>query len=481
MDLISNITKKTDWESKINNSKIVAKWCKEFQQHKGEEGVFETVIKYLQTMRIPSHTSQEPSWRYSHNTQHQQEVQRVLDHISKKFTWPMFELSCFCGCAICGKSSLRYKNDPKNYDNWVYCLCQTEHPIALKEHQEELVKSFNDLIPNELRKLLLTVSKELECGAEWHPNTNRTVLDLIHPSTNSQYNELFRMFHWRPSEVEIVNGTWRFLTPINQIQQIDNPELYETIEGVLTLLMPKLLDCLNEFKNDIMSDIDSDSYKNSSSDSDKLYSGSDAEKENTDLQKTVNKPQKRYQIIVKMANTVLTPEKPKYKGGKWHLEGISSEQIVATGIYYYQMENITESGIRIRVPLIGEEYASDLDYEQNDFKRLPLHYRIEGNYTDGQDLGKIVTNENDTIIFPNFIQHKIESFELQEKSKSGSRKILLFWLIDPKHQLDPTCAYEPLLSRAEQIAHRDLLTFQRSNLGEMNENVFSTELNLCEH
>ncbi len=41
-------------------------------------------------------------------------------------------------------------------------------------------------------------------------------------------------------------------------------------------------------------------------------------------------------VIVKLANIVLTPEKPRYEGGSWHVEGMMNERIVSSGIYYYQ-------------------------------------------------------------------------------------------------------------------------------------------------
>ena len=71
-----------------------------------------------------------------------------------------------------------------------------------------------------------------------------------------------------------------------------------------------------------------------------------------------------WQVIVKLASIELTPEKPKYDGGSWHLEGMLNEHIVATAIYYYDVDNITSSGIRFR-------HEADLDdcelqYEQDD-------------------------------------------------------------------------------------------------------------------
>ena len=54
------------------------------------------------------------------------------------------------------------------------------------------------------------------------------------------------------------------------------------------------------------------------------------------------------QVIVKLANIELTPEKPEYPGGVWHIEGMENENIVASGIYYYTSENITSSLLSFR-------------------------------------------------------------------------------------------------------------------------------------
>ncbi|KZT14170.1 hypothetical protein NEOLEDRAFT_1052463, partial [Neolentinus lepideus HHB14362 ss-1] len=60
---------------------------------------------------------------------------------------------------------------------------------------------------------------------------------------------------------------------------------------------------------------------------------------------------RKIQVIVKMANIVLTPEKPEYAGGSWHVEGMDNEKIVATGIYYYDSSNVTESKLSFRTAL----------------------------------------------------------------------------------------------------------------------------------
>jgi hypothetical protein len=60
------------------------------------------------------------------------------------------------------------------------------------------------------------------------------------------------------------------------------------------------------------------------------------------------------QIIFKLANIHLTPDKPEYDGGTWHVEGALNEHICATAIYYYDQENIDKSGLVFRQSIDAE-------------------------------------------------------------------------------------------------------------------------------
>ena len=60
-------------------------------------------------------------------------------------------------------------------------------------------------------------------------------------------------------------------------------------------------------------------------------------------------PHNNTQVIVKLASVVIPPVSTGartgsgggvFPGGHWHLEGMETERIVATGIYYYEMSNI---------------------------------------------------------------------------------------------------------------------------------------------
>jgi hypothetical protein len=55
------------------------------------------------------------------------------------------------------------------------------------------------------------------------------------------------------------------------------------------------------------------------------------------------------QVIVKMASIELTPQKPCFPEGSWHVEGLMNEHICATALYYLDSENITPSSLSFRM------------------------------------------------------------------------------------------------------------------------------------
>ncbi|KAG8968716.1 hypothetical protein FRC05_001427 [Tulasnella sp. 425] len=137
----------------------------------------------------------------------------------------------------------------------------------------------------------------------------------------------------------------------------------------------------------------------------------DKRKDISEREQTYTIHGKEAQIIVKLANIHLTPEKPVYPGGSWHVEGLANERIIASGIYYYDSENITESELQFRRVVT----ADDLDYEQDD------------------ELGVMrVWGLKRCLAFPNIYQHKVSPFELTDKTKPGHRKIVALFLLDPE-------------------------------------------------
>ncbi|KAK6343001.1 hypothetical protein TWF718_008379 [Orbilia javanica] len=150
-------------------------------------------------------------------------------------------------------------------------------------------------------------------------------------------------------------------------------------------------------------------------------------------------------VIVSMVNIMLSPENPEYQAGGWSLNGFRNERIIATGVYFYDQENITETYLSLRRKGFG--------------RHKPTTREIE----------RVRTKQNRAIVYPNFYQHRISSFNLLDKSKPGHTKMLIFHYCDPSepHTLQTTTEIHP-----QQPNHfEDLL--RNSKLGSLPEEVFS--------
>ncbi|KAF6830006.1 hypothetical protein CPLU01_07621 [Colletotrichum plurivorum] len=139
----------------------------------------------------------------------------------------------------------------------------------------------------------------------------------------------------------------------------------------------------------------------------------------------------RIQVIVKLANIHLTPDKPTYDGGSWHIEGLLNEHICATALYYYDNENITDSHLSFRTSADQEDMMMELSYEQGDYYSIERTFQIDATGDTLQELGSVLTREDRLLAFPNVYQHRVLPFELADKTRPGHRKILALFLVDP--------------------------------------------------
>ncbi|KAH7110511.1 hypothetical protein B0J13DRAFT_489695 [Dactylonectria estremocensis] len=153
----------------------------------------------------------------------------------------------------------------------------------------------------------------------------------------------------------------------------------------------------------------------------------------------------RIQVIVKLANIQLTPDKPYYRGGSWHVEGQLNEHICATALFYYDNDNITESRLAFRTSANAEDLRMGLRYDQNDYYSIERTFAIRPRTPDDniQEIGSILTREGRAIIFPNLYQHRVRPFGLADRSRPGHRKILALFLVDPAIPIISTANVPP--------------------------------------
>jgi len=229
---------------------------------------------------------------------------------------------------------------------------------------------------------------------------------------------------------------------------------------------------------------------------------------------------RQIQVITKIAEIQLTPEKPDYPGGSWHVEGLLNESIAATGILYLESENITASRLAFRKAFHFD--GLEVEYEQNDpYRELTTSYGVSRDDPCVQDLGSFECKEGSAIAFPNIYQHCIEPFSLEDKTKEGHRTIIAFFLCDPARTIPSSTIVPPqqadwlepyiitprassrlaqlpaenrraifnclidqgvLATRSTAEAVRLQLMKERSaNTDDVNSKVFQREFNFCEH
>ncbi|KAI8667366.1 hypothetical protein LRP88_00882 [Fusarium phalaenopsidis] len=151
----------------------------------------------------------------------------------------------------------------------------------------------------------------------------------------------------------------------------------------------------------------------------------------------------RAQVIVKLANIHLTPEKPKYDGGSWHIEGQLNEHICATALYYYDCDNITDCQLDFRTIANEDDLMMELSYEQDDHRSIMRTFDIDSHGDTVQNVGSVLTRQDRMLFFPNLYQHHVSPFELADKTRPGHRKILALFLIDPVMPIISTANVPP--------------------------------------
>jgi hypothetical protein len=415
------------------------------------------------------------------------------------------------------------------------------------------------LIPADVKAALQAQVAPLEAGPkDWHPGSKNMVLDLVHPSlypmvfdrspalplgTRHDWRRVLgggtpappphpshdsfssRQFQWLPTLFDVAaDGSVLIASYINNLHPDEHEALYHTIARVFERFVPLFERVLGDLKSPrpprVVADADWYEPEASGEEEDEDYDEDPFERRQLKpLAVPVFAPPpnaaapyslrgRSLKVIVKLANIVLTPENPVYNGGTWHVEGMRNEAIVASGIYYYHSENISESLLRFRAAI------EDPPYEQGDDRGVAAVYGLRNEDPLNQDRGAIVTQEDRCIAFPNIMQHRVAPFHLVDPTRPGLRKILVFFLVDPAARVHTTgnvppqqrewferelqrvehlqmfpkeivgmmAAFLPLMRREEALEHRTVLMKERSQVTDaVTEQVFDRPFSLCEH
>ena len=230
---------------------------------------------------------------------------------------------------------------------------------------------------------------------DWHPGSDGFILNLAHPSLYSivygrtigktpgsdttsilrppeivgvNPNYVSKCFQWIPSDFSVsVYGKVDLISPyINNIHPTRHTELYSVIPEILQLAIPMFERVLSDllrpllpmriatsgspglggnetakciWENGIPYPSPSSEYEYNqrkgawyapyqykTPDARGIYDG-----DLHVMNDRISLRGRTLQIFVSLATTVLTPERPEYPGGKWHVEGLSRSRVVQKG------------------------------------------------------------------------------------------------------------------------------------------------------
>ncbi|MFE9785032.1 DUF4246 domain-containing protein [Nocardia salmonicida] len=368
---------------------------------------------------------------------------------------------------------------------------------------------------------------------DWHPGSNGQVRNLVHPSlyclvrgvsrpaeapwpspaTNDAKYAYSQKFQWLPTDVDVSDdGDVAFRSYVNNV----DPARHHALESVLPELFARMLPLLANVLTDLRQprpvriDVNPFTWYDDSEPIQPTGESDEAEEayeeawnhwwENrrpaipdapvfepptpADDTVRVDLNGRRLQVIVKLANIHLTPDKPEYAGGSWHVEAMLNERIVATGIYYWDNENITDSVLGFRAAV------DDPEYQQNDETGMREVFGLADEDILNQDLGSVRTTAGRCVAFPNILQHRVAPFRLQDPTRNGHRKILAFFLVDPSITIVSTSDIPPqqpwsptstmTAAQAEEF-REELMRERKFFVDEHNDELYEREFSLCEH
>ncbi|KAJ2504651.1 hypothetical protein IWW47_002423 [Coemansia sp. RSA 2052] len=150
---------------------------------------------------------------------------------------------------------------------------------------------------------------------------------------------------------------------------------------------------------------------------------------------------RRLQAIVRMASIELTPKKPIYGGKDWSVAGLENERIIATGIFFYDVANISQRSLSFREALCDWDWEADpFDYDAVD---AVYGIGLDDDDADvfpslSQELGDVDIKDGRCVVFPSILQHKMPELKLANRAKPGHCKMLTFYFVDPSTRIPST-------------------------------------------
>lgn len=347
----------------------------------------------------------------------------------------------------------------------------------------------DDIIPKELLHAL-NAEVDSMCKNErkdYHPGSEKVVRDIVHPSLycyvkgvskiqkpllsdyvkpkkkfdnpleGAEYADFWGRvyedsdYQWLPAEFVVdENGKVSINSYINNLDSDKYPRAYDLIARIFGDFVPMFESVCGSLRNDFFGEGGSRSI-------------------------SIPLRNRKLQVVTKLVEYCVNKE--ENFDGVWHVEGMSHENILATGLLILKRdETFTGAKISFKRYLFKEEGNDLIDATPQNANR-PTEEIDDG---DVRPLGTMSTPYGRALVFPNSHIHKLSNMSSSD-GKSSVRRILVFWLVNPD---------TPIISTANVSKQQDVMSFEDAKKFRLalmkerrlhKESFNSREVCLCEH
>ena len=329
---------------------------------------------------------------------------------------------------------------------------------------------------------------DIMCAQEpedFHPGSGTVVRDLVHPSMYcfvkgvsdasisplSDYSPEFverqheesdtdywgriyedSKYQWLPAEFVVDDhGKVMINSYINNLDESKYPKVYELIAEIFGRFIPMFESICGRMKNN--------------------FTGEAGNRE----PKSIHLRNRKLQVVTKLVEYRVNKEEGF--DGVWHVEGMSHENVLATGLCIIKRDvNFVGADIAFKRYLFEEE-ANDLIMSTVQNASRPTEQMDGG---DVRPLGTVKTPAGRSMVWPNSHIHKVSNMDSSD-GNDATRRILVFWLVNPETPIVSTAnvpKQQGSISLAKAKKYRLELMKERTK---KKDRYNDREVFLCEH
>lgn len=355
----------------------------------------------------------------------------------------------------------------------------------LRRPRPEGVAVREGLAPALVTKLQAGFDVLMRGRVDYHPGSGSIVRDLVHPSLYPHIDasverpaapalDLWKRpyeaskYQWLPTDFIVSSaGGVSIDGEINNLPRSTNAPMYEALAELFEAFVPLF--------ESVAGYADALTLLDDSLEGEHELPEPSAKPVEAQVAAPTSLAGRRLQVITKIIEYKL--EGDESFEGVWHVEGMSHENILATGVYTLSRDANLEGGtLRFKRPYTQDD-AGALFWNVAQCRPRVIEEMVDEAHI---PLGTVETKDQQLFVFPNCHVHKLSKMSVADGG-CATRRVIVFWLVHPDHRITGRADVTPpqdSMSFDEACVERMALMEER-RVHKQSHNVRA--VSLCEH